>query len=1247
MWIFRQIRAMGYEIKYSGVVDITRTAATTRPRWLCLAMRTQDGASDHPSFVQGHPSRPITLADMKCIMPWNDTMLETLLVPPEAIELAKQHALLPDHMKSRVFGDGPQVLMSRCYGDDQALPTVMARYGFQHQLSQRQLVQGGLLCHFYRSSTGCIRFLHPIELAMVHCNWGHIIVSADYAIAWVHQGNQISPAHALLLLSNAVAMITGNRNLEIPRILEAFFADRTTRDNSFFLNLGSLHALMRTDFTQHPKAKEANWNQLLRACTDPSLIRDMGWTPTDGLFPLDLWDLYLRHQDIPIPAALRMTPQDPEPPASVVTDPSVSAEPSTTYPFTPVLQGQLITRNGPLDFWFAADVPIHTVLSFWNDWYQVDPAFQQDNSTGIALRLIANPNPQSHDGQVIKAIVQYQEQALTIHNQTDANIARFCYPNSPWKDQFDECSPYNVHPGLVFMPCELPTATVGARAAFVLAALHQCHITHAKDFVSHMLVYTCTGPEVAVSTILDVWGQMYPREFFHAMGYELEFTSTATKGQMVLKPLHTTCPFHFGAVHTAIVVKLFRFLMQDLHDDTGLQVVITWQGRKLWTGALPQSLQVAAFSSLLRIASGAIAYNSEYRMIHRGKVAQPETQLHELISHVTPMKFHAVLQLRGGGNGTKQAVQTQNRNSLASILLHEGYELSWVSMVIEKVMQHVPLKEITPVTSLTHGQDRLKQTLQLIQQTGESIPNVQSKKTSQASHAAKQRRKGPGMPHPQDYAVQDGFLVAADGTTAQPLTEVDAKKSGYVMVDFENCLPWLRMNETISSDELALVLLGEIPGHVTTQLVHESCAIPCIDPQERCVLIKCTIIQLGQRHIKPMKLDAHTIAHDPTTLVSITLWKTDWLQSWDQITRSPYAFVKQQPGCGELLNIWGKSFRSGKTATTPADSQSLQVHATLKDTALLSFLHKSGLNGLWAVPKTTQGAICSSWKTIWLSTTMDLGQIKVLSATIPGYAGLVRSKNRYAVRVHKSDYAKAWKALYPDEAVPDSIDIVRTFKVEHLPFGTTSAAMSSWLTHVGWTARPLRAVGPRAWIVGGPAGPPAGQLAFNASPVLIKELTGNSPATSHPIVAGPKTCKRATGLAPLQGDPWAAWEGPRIQPQQSAAPRQLEGPIEAKFQSQETKFTQIEQAITQLQADHVKQQATLAQVQAEAQHREEQSKQYLEQRFNEFRQEMSQGVTQAIQAQTTKFDTSLLEIKRLIIDSSKRKTPEEGDDEMR
>lgn len=96
-------------------------------------------------------------------------------------------------------------------------------------------------------------------------------------------------------------------------------------------------------------------------------------------------------------------------------------------------------------------------------------------------------------------------------------------------------------------------------------------------------------------------------------------------------------------------------------------------------------------------------------------------------------------------------------------------------------------------------------------------------------------------------------------------------------------------------------------------------------------------------------------------------------------------------------------------------------------------------------PKTPDGRPCGKWKLIWLDGPQDIDSITVAHAKLPGAHGLVRNKDKHAIRVTHFQFQAAWKVIHPHSDPPEEIDMQKIFKIESLPFGTTSCPGQSGL----------------------------------------------------------------------------------------------------------------------------------------------------------------------------------------------------------
>lgn len=709
--------------------------------------------------------------------------------------------------------------------------------------------------------------------------------------------------------------------------------------------------------------------------------------------------------------------------------------------------------------------------------------------------------------------------------------------------------------------------------------------------------------------------------------------------------------------------RIFRALMQTLADPSGIPVVLRWLNRPLWKGHLSRQLPLACIANLLTIAvftlSTSQPYN-QFRFINFGKYRPNECLVGDF--DVSPKYqatvFNLIRGMSGGGpGGVKTGMRLHIKNSIAGTLLQEGYALPWVSETLERVIEGDRVKMYGPIAEMPPGPNRLKQLLVLLTQHGCDIPKQPNKHASMAKHQHKAKRQTVVAPDPSCYHVLEGYLFNEDGTEAKPINTLTASTTGFMFATPAQAVPWLESNP-IAKDELALVVIGELTQQ--TSLAHSKQTIPCCDNQGRTVLMSCTLVQLGEKSIATKKFTNPVVPEHKVAIISITLWKEDWEGQWDQVATNPGSVIRQQFG-DSLLALWGKSYRKGKQPSSPMACTSIQFHATVQESDLPAVLAHSGCKGLWLVPKNTQGQISGDWKLIWLPAQTDADQAKVSMIKVPHAAGLIRIKGRYAIRVPVNAYAQSWKLLFPSLDVPQLVDTSHTYKIDHLPYGVTSEAILKWAQSVQWTVKPLRPVGPRGWIVGAPSGPPVQQLAYNGMPLLIREITPTTASVTSPIVAGPRprvpTMTPPSGVDPLVvNDPWAKpWANWKATPSANALPpipmqvsRSIPGPIETTFQAQEERLKQLESEMASIATQQQQQGEQLTQCKAEIQKSEQSQQQYIDKRFQEFRHDLEGSFSQALMQQSKGLDSTLQEMKQLILaqNAAKRKSPQDGDDDM-
>lgn len=419
---------------------------------------------------------------------------------------------------------------------------------------------------------------------------------------------------------------------------------------------------------------------------------------------------------------------------------------------------------------------------------------------------------------------------------------------------------------------------------------------------------------------------------------------------------------------------------------------------------------------------------------------------------------------------------------------------------------------------------------------------------------------------PSQYVVQDGFLRNADETEAQQINTVRPQATGYCIMTAEQASSWTSANKTMSSDELALIVLGPLIGPTTLQT--QSVEVPVRDKHERESLIAATVVQLGEKHIKTRLERDAAVPTKPTTVIAWTAWKDEYTEeAWQRLTRNPVECLQtslKENGQEEMPSTWGRSYRNGTAPCTQDSATSVQLHSSVQTDRLEGLLMKSGFQGWYPTPKAKEGRAMQEWRVIWL--TESKAEIIRCSTEI-NHAGLVRNDKTYGIRVAADKFDHAWKQLHPNKEPPSSVRTQYLYKLEPLPWGTTKEMLEKWGEAQKWGLRPIKQLGGRAWLIGTEQQKPQGILAFNTQALIATLLPPKNAKPERQILAG---ARRPLGMPDKQkdtqpNDPWLSNNPQRAGAQTPAQPRQIDGPVETKFKETDEKVAKLESAMKELQ----------------------------------------------------------------------------------
>ena len=1229
VWITRALIHIGYKLVWQKVFDLADQSATKRPRWLALAVRCHltTTPQPQPSWFKSEANTPkafdtivqLTHDERKALEPSSSTLA-----------IAKDPKFFRGHSVFGGFNQQQQILRKRIYTPDVQLPTFMALYGSQHQLDLSYLEQYGFFGHFLEDSEcteGC-RYWHPIEVALIHGITSPILIQHVWPLSWLIIGNAISEQQAIVVVADACQRITGERFSAFTMFTE-YQQKRYTASNIRRVMLGEdvlikpIEQDESLEFVKHAKT--------LRHAVDQQ-VKFAFWTPDKGC--------QINFDETDSTKSCHPFSQITQPDHGIV---------ETTAAFPTTVMIQMEHQGGSNGIEISPSFPWEMLNVIWaggldfvpNDLDSLKIHFAKVESFQQSFECIPKDEVTIllHHNQIYCFNVPFEKDNGMLQSIT----------NQPLFNLFgNEIAEQNRYMAFVTTDIyEFRRPTVDF--LFVFAASQSTIVEFGWNPAADAILIQIKGEEIAKQVMLEFWGEVLTQATLKQIGRSID---AKEPGILVLAPVNTSVLPPLLTLEL-LSIQAAKILLSELctSDKNSVDVKIKREGMVLWRGTLPTHTKLSQLAGLLQMAFVPTAGNLAIRFVKGGQNQLLDLTLLSIMSfdyakHQSYVVLHAVSEIRGGGP-SKQQTRTAVKNALASYLLEQGHDLQWVSSTVEAIMNKSGLTKVQHMVELSGGSAKSKAFDDMCKECGVNKPVI-TKPTAQTKFDNAPWNKGKKAKKsiqliPQDYKIHDKYFINEDGTPCQQIFQLRAQACGICILSQEQAIPWLRGNQAISTDELAIFVRGQ--SALDTSLQVQSITIPCTNPDGESVLLSGQLVQFGAKEVKVDKSTTTSVVNEDCQMCALTLYKDDWTpDQWNDATHATTRFIRQilaeDQHDKDIVAMWGRSMKAGRAIASPAQCQSIQMHSTVLKAQLDKLLALSGHNRLYITTKDFNGRLDSSFKVLWLNG--NHVELQATSAKLPECLGIVRGQKNMGLRFRPEAFKKAWALMYPGTTPPEKAMGDFMYKAEGLPYGCTQESLIKWGSVIGWKFFPLKALGPQSWLLRADNHPNKTIEMYNASPVLLRLLPPKSVGES-PILLGPRP-KQApvVSTASLWHDPWAAWTGPR--PTSTVADaRKLDGPIEAKFAAQEEKIVAIQSELQNLanqQATHTK---TVDEKFAKAEQREQRNMKQLESTIKDIQRDLQNTVSTAMASNTQAMDTRMQELKALFM---KRKAPSEQDEEM-
>eukprot|EP00438_Fugacium_kawagutii_P014298 Skav226015 [mRNA] locus=scaffold1010:276888:278774:- [translate_table: standard] len=614
-----------------------------------------------------------------------------------------------------------------------------------------------------------------------------------------------------------------------------------------------------------------------------------------------------------------------------------------------------------------------------------------------------------------------------------------------------------------------------------------------------------------------------------------------------------------------------------------------------------------------------------------------------------------------GGGGAKQDHRKSVHSILAALLVEHEIKLDDVSKYVEQLQEHFGLPKLSHVLFSHDDAYKLQEFRTLcnianIPIARHTTPVADVKHKFQKLSAKKPAAKK--TIDPGHYQLSTGFFKTAMGEDLPILQHFTPCVTGINMMKSEEAAPWMNAVGTLHTDEKAIFLIGEPPA---TKLEMQKLVAPAVNMNGQACLISGYLVQLGEREVKWANPDDEAIQCHEVQICSFTVWATDWKpEQWREIQTAPVKQVRkilEAAGTKFTMNTpFGRTYHYQQAPCPPEQADSIQFHSEVRVTELRQLLRHSGFNGVYIVPKGEDGRPSQNWKVVWVD--MPQTKIHTIALSKPFVAGLVKGRKAMGVRCETKHYADLWKLYHPEAEVPQILPDGDVYKVQNLPYGVDKQVLTEWLQASAWTAHPVKSIGPRSWLVKAEAPPDREVLCFNSMPVIVRRLQQKA-SNATGLVVGPRAHPMkspASGPVPNSAfrlgdphmDPWKAAAGALGKPSSSttttAAPPQ-QGPTMSHLSQHDQQIAALETALQQVQHQQqvtsTKLETRLDRVETNLQAHAQETAATLQSIQKDFQDSFRQALSQ----QDQKMQTTLSELKNLVLRAEKRKKhqPERDD----
>ena len=311
-------------------------------------------------------------------------------------------------------------------------------------------------------------------------------------------------------------------------------------------------------------------------------------------------------------------------------------------------------------------------------------------------------------------------------------------------------------------------------------------------------------------------------------------------------------------------------------------------------------------------------------------------------------------------------------------------------------------------------------------------------------------------------AIPHAVFKQEDGdelSQIQP-SQINGSCKGILVLNTSEALPYCQLAQPVSKGGVAIL----VPDHDDHRLPEHRTIIrvpaQCVTTKEP-IIATMAMLQIGSQVVsRNMPQQCVEIEEVANEVIRIAIYKDQFKGDWESFTSSPVKQILALPSLAALdtngiLDVWDRQFLTLRlTKEAPKDASVFMVNLRLHHEQVKVLETANAHEGLYVEPRSTTGRQPSDkYQVIWLPK-KTFAEAQVSNQMNQAPSSLVRSGNRYGLRVMTKDAEKVHLEHRPDVMYLDGTEL-RKYRVGPLPYGSTKQSIVNAFKKWGWTARPL------------------------------------------------------------------------------------------------------------------------------------------------------------------------------------------------